>query len=819
LAARCAACGIAAQEISNKQPCLQQGGSCIPKSSKVIAMAKRKSRLPSPSSSADRPKVVVQFKREFKIPYDESAEAFVAKNAVGPWKQLADRFPGISLRPLFRTKPKNIQALVARARRSDPTYEPGHFLGYFEIVSTESIDLADLARTLRGWRSVQIAYVDIAGPDPVVDASDDVHAPNQGYLDPAPDGIDAEYAWGFAGGDGAGQRFIDLERGWTLDHEDLAAHGAALLHGTLRDESRSHGTSVLGEICAVDNALGCVGIVPNVAGVNVVSFHGSTRVDAIMAALENLTFGEVLLLEAQVTVDGADLLGPIEAFDAEFDAIRLATALGITVVEAGGNGTNNGFAPPLAMDTFVDPAGRQIFNPGSADFRDSGAIIVTAASAIAPHTRRAFAPHGQRIDCYAWGTGIETCASDDAGATDLYTAGFGGTSGASPIITGAALAVQGLAEVALGYRFSPLQMRAILSDPANGTAASAAEATAIGVMPNLRAIIDGDILNLTPDLYLRDFVGDTGEPHSGAISASPDIILLPSEVADPQASFGAGSGTENSSTLGFTAEAAHNNFIYVRVLNRGGADATNVEATVFWSPVATLVTPDLWTLVGSANLPNVPTGEILTVSPAIMWPAAQIPAPGHYCFVGLIGHPEDPAPSPGDLLDWDNFRRFIRENNNVTWRNFNVEDSDPAPDPTAPKNFFALPFLAPGAFDRARPFQLEICSRLPRGAKVYLEVPAAFARQLRLTAEQVELDQRRKAVRIPMPVPGCRRLPAVNFPAKSRSPMRLLVHIPKELRKHTFEISVKQLFEKQEVGRVTWRLAPKPQKPKPKKKG
>src|SRR3712207_7844919 len=30
------------------------------------------------------------------------------------------------------------------------------------------------------------------------------------------------------------------------------------------------------------------------------------------------------------------LLGPIEVYDAEFDAIRLATALGIIVVEAGG---------------------------------------------------------------------------------------------------------------------------------------------------------------------------------------------------------------------------------------------------------------------------------------------------------------------------------------------------------------------------------------------------------------------------------------------------------------------------------------------------
>lgn len=769
----------------------------------------------SSDSTAEKPKVVVQFKAEFKIPSQKGAESFIAKNGIGPWKQLAERFPGISLRPLFRnTKGETIKALIEKASRNDPTYQPGNFSGYFEVESQSAFDLKELEKELRTWHAVQVVYLDISGPDPVVNPNDDPNYPSQGYLDPSPDGIDAEFAWGVVGGDGAGQRLIDLEQGWTLNHEDLNGHGAALLHGVLLDNSRNHGTAVLGEICAIDNTLGCVGIVPHVASVNVVSFNGSTRVDAIMAALEHLTFGDVLLLEAQVYVDGALLLGPIETYDAEFDAIRLATALGVIVVEAGGNGTDNGKAPPLAMDTFVDSMGRQIFNPGSGDFRDSGAIIVTAASSAAPHTRLAYGPHGQRIDCYAWGQNIETCKSDAMGATMLYRGDFGGTSGASPIITGAALSVQGMVEAERGYRFGPLQMRAILSDPATGTAPSAAEATAIGVMPNLRAIIEGDILNLAPDLYLRDFVGDAGEPHMGAISASPDIILLPGPVADPQGSFGAGSGTENSDTLGFTVEAGQDNTIYVRVLNQGGSPATNAVATVFWSPPATLVTPDLWTLVGTAVLPNVPTGEVLTVSPAITWPKAQIPPPGHYCLVGMIGHPQDPAPSPGDLLDWDNYFRFIRENNNVTWRNFNVEDNVPAPDPDTPKNFVAMPFLAPGAFDKARGFQIEVVARLPKEAKAFLEVPVEFARRLCLLQGQLAPVEKGKAVRIPLPAAGRQRFPEVTFPAKSRTKMRLLVNIPEALRKHAFQIAVRQLFEKEEVGRITWRLAPKVRKKK-----
>ena len=186
-------------------------------------------------------------------------------------------------------------------------------------------------------------------------------------------------------------------------------------------------------------------------------------------------------------------------------------------------------------------------------------------------------------------------------------------------------------------------------------------------MPNLRAIIDGMVLNLSPDIYLRDFVGDNGDPHLGAISSSPDIILRPMAVPDPQAAFGAGSGTENDVTLGYEAESGQDNFVYVRVRNRGGTAASSVAATVYWAPPSTLLTPDLWTLLGTAMLPTVPTGDLLTVSDTIVWPAAAIPAPGHYCFVSILNTPRDPGPTPADLMDWNNFTTFIRSNNNVTW--------------------------------------------------------------------------------------------------------------------------------------------------------
>ncbi len=774
-------------------------------------MTEQRKTTDKDDTPVERPRVVVRFREDLRLSNSATLKDRIEELEIGSWKDLLQQFPGLELTPVFNSlKRDDLQALTLRAREMDPVYKPASFDAFYYIDAPPETDLLALVKTLSRWKGVQRAYIDQAGPDPVVDPSDDPRSVNQGYLDPAPVGIDAEYAWTFAGGDGAGQRFIDLEQGWTLDHEDIVGHGASLLHGTLSNSSRFHGTAVLGEICATDNTIGCVGIVPNIGSVDVVSYFGSSRPNAILAAIANLNFGDVLLLEAQVWLNGTTLLGPIEAYDAEYEAIRLATALGIIVVEAGGNGTDNGSTPPLDMDTYTTEDGLAILNrdPDNPDFRDSGAIIVSAATAAAPHTRLAYGPHGRRIDCYAWGQGINTLSSNAAGATNIYDPSFGGTSGASPIITGAALAVQGHAEAQLGFRFSPRQMRAILSDPVTGTPPAAAEATQIGVMPDLRSIFD-TVFNSAPDVYIRDFVGDAGEPHAGAISASPDIILRPTESANPQGEFGAGSGNENNAALGSEAEIGQDNFIYVRVLNQGGSAAANVEATVFWSPVASLVTPDLWTLVGTTIIPNVPSGEQLTVSNAIVWPEAEIPGPGHYCFVGLVGNALDPAPGPADFLDFDNFRRFIRENNNVTWRNFNVDDSDPdVEDPTVPKGFKALKFLAPGAPDKARHMALEVIGRLPKGARALLEVPLDFY-ELFNEGHQLgkdAIDRERGVALIAVGPSGSMRFDNILFPARSRAALRLLVQIPEEHRRETYQIAVRQIFAGEEVGRVTWRL-------------
>lgn len=750
-----------------------------------------------------RPRVVVKFADWVVVPYVDGAEKSIGERyGLGPWAQIVKEHGALRLTRLYTSLPaERIQKLVEDAVQRDDTYKRPNLLTWFTIDCPEGLTAEELAKRLQAWDIVEKAFPDAPAADPVVTPADDVRFPNQGYLDPAPDGIDAQFAWTQAGGDGAGQRVIDLEQGWTLGHEDLNAHGATLLFGTLVNGSRPHGTAVLGEICAVDNTVGCVGIAPNIAGVNVVSHSGSTAnvPDAILAAADALEFGNVLLLEVQ-TVAPDPFGAPVEIRDDVFEAIRLASALGIIVVEAGGNGSNN-------LDTITNGAGLQVLNPASANFRDSGAIIVGAASSTVPHTRMNFSSFGARVNCYAWGENVDTCSSTSAGSTTAYTGVFNGTSSASPIITGAALAVQGALQAAAGFRLGPIEMRALLSNPATGTVSANPAVDRIGVMPDLGAILPTVIGPSRADVYVRDFVGDVGDSHAGSISASPDVILRPEPVPDPQLAYGEGSMTENSSTLGYEAEAGQDNSIYLRVRNRGSAAAGPTVATVFWSEVAALVTPDMWTLVGSATLPSVPAANVLTVTDEIVWPAAAIPAEGHYCFVATLDTAGDPAPLLADLMNFDNFRSFIRNNNNVTWRNFNVVNHTPDPaDPSA-----AFQFLIAGAPDRRALMALEVMAKLPANARLWLEAPIALLQNLKVRGSIVLVKGHKELGRIACMTNGVQRIGEMRFPAKFRARPRIIVELPKDARRHSgFQVSARQVFIEgglnEEVGRVTWHL-------------
>ena len=660
----------------------------------------------------------------------------------------------------------------------------------------------EIVKYLNALDEVDLAYLELSASDPTVHPKDDPYNIHQDYLDAAPVGIDARWAWTQQHGEGAGIGLTDLEQGWFPKHEDFLGKSPQLIYGDNRDGvgtyKGNHGTAVLGQLIADDNQIGVVGIAPSAHPIKMVShYDAKTRTalhvaDALVASISEMNSGDILLLEVQRSYL------PTEVDDADFDAIRLAVAHGMVVVEAAGNGGKD-------LDKYTNSRQENTLNRGNADFRDSGAIMVGASRSAIPHNRIWFSNFGTRIDCYGWGENIVTCGYGDldpgVGDESTYTDSFGGTSGASPMVAGAAIIVQGMYEANTGTRISPLQMRALLANPMMGTRQGRGARGAIGVMPNLRAIIERG-LGVVPDIYLRDNVGDSGiVPYAGKVNASPDLILRKSLVTDGQLSFGEGSGNENNNSLGNEAEAGQDNYIYVRMKNRGGADASKVRATVYWSEVSTLVTPDMWTLIGTTKPLDVPRGDTLHVADPLVWRSSDIPDKGHYCFVGVLDHSNDPAPSLPSPTDWDGFRNMVRNNNNVTWRNFNVVYFDKGDQ----EEVLELPFTIAGAPDISRKFDVEIIQQVPSATAVILEVPRGHVRHF-VQDRNFEVSLKGEWARIWLPTTPSVSVPNICLKVKARIAARFIV---KDVGKHLKQgnkIGIRQLFEQQEVGQVTWQF-------------
>jgi hypothetical protein len=160
------------------------------------------------------------------------------------------------------------------------------------------------------------------------------------------------------------------------------------------------------------------------------------------------------------------------------------------------------------------------------------------------------------------------------------------------------------------------------------------------------------------DLYLRDNLQDHGrEPLiNGGISCSPDIITFRDKLIDPDATLGT-PAAQNSDTLSEVVEIGQDNYIYLRVQNCG-SQPTSGTARVFWALPSVLPTPNSWhEITDPANpepIPSVNPGEMRIVGP-ITWKKGDIPAKGHYCFIGLINSGDDPAPDKSTIHTVDDY--------------------------------------------------------------------------------------------------------------------------------------------------------------------
>ncbi len=395
----------------------------------------------------------------------------------------------LEIRPTINHDRATLRAWKAAGEAQSGAVGPDLSLWFDVRVAGGRAALARLVNDLNASPAVEIAHPEAAPElakigDPAAHGSgailDGVRTPDftgqQGYLYNPPVGLNAPAAWAVAGGHGDAMKFIDVELCWTEDHEDFNFGNLFYIGGAGQDAAyETHGTAVLGEILGQNNGFGVNGFAPavNYGVVAVTVAEWPTVPQYFQEAIDHLDRGDVWLIELQMYPPGHDAT-PMEWLQVNYDVIWTGVwARGIVCMEAGANGSQN-----------LDAAGwGGIFDR---TLRDSGAIMVAAGTPTGL-TAEWFTNYGSRMDVHAWGSSIVTTGYGDLynGGTlqTKYTAGFSGTSGASPMATGSALCLQGIAKANLGAPLDPVRLRTIMHDtgtPHQGT-------KYIGPRPNLSA--------------------------------------------------------------------------------------------------------------------------------------------------------------------------------------------------------------------------------------------------------------------------------------------------------------------------------------------
>ncbi|MEE9297281.1 MAG: S8 family serine peptidase [Phycisphaerae bacterium] len=430
------------------------------------------------------------------------AEAVLAGVAQGRWER-AHSLPEARLDQLRRTAQDNLGKTVADLNLQ------------YNLRLPAGADPAAAIDTFNALNNVEIALpVPIPVPPPIPPD----YEPNQGHLDPATGGIDAECMWLVPGGTGIGIKVADLEYSWNLNHDEVSS--ATLLGATPNDpfSNDDHGTAVLGEVGALRNGWGVTGAAYDstmyVVATNTGPDAGVWDVGAaVTTALGTLVAGDVIIIEQQFGgpnyPGGATQFGliPVEWWLPWYNAIVTAVGNGVIVVEAAGNGSQD-------LDAAVYSTG----NGGHWPFlpaNDSGAIIVGAGAPPGhldgDRSRLGFSNWGSTVDLQGRGGQVYTTGYGDAysaeGKNRFFTSLFSGTSSASPIVASACITLQAAYKANTGIVLTPAQAKSHLQATGSGQLDGTNPASQnIGPRPNAAAALtvalpsaDADG-NMTPDV-------------------------------------------------------------------------------------------------------------------------------------------------------------------------------------------------------------------------------------------------------------------------------------------------------------------------------
>ncbi|MFK7743367.1 MAG: S8 family serine peptidase [Planctomycetota bacterium] len=332
---------------------------------------------------------------------------------------------------------------------------------------------------------------------------------------PSPTGHGVRRAAGVLGGRGRGVGLMMIEDSWLWDHEDLCQVVQSNVLGTVPpvvQQFANHGIAGAGIAFGDRNRYGITGVADEVDAkfVWIDPVNGSF-VNSVAISMQNGQQGDVFLCVVMILIPslGPGAFLPFEFLQANYDAVRTATANGFHMVVPAGNG-NRSLDDPALLGRF------------DRNFRDSGAIVVAASDAGALQ-KAPFSNWGSRIDAHSWGNQVITCGYGglffpNSDPLQAYTDAGTGTSTATPHIAGVVSSLLGATRRQTGQQLDNAAVLNLLHTIGPTTA------DVIGRRPDLDAMlrqtgaIDGLMVS-EPDVDLGDTITVTMNGPPGGLAA------------------------------------------------------------------------------------------------------------------------------------------------------------------------------------------------------------------------------------------------------------------------------------------------------------
>jgi len=296
-------------------------------------------------------------------------------------------------------------------------------------------------------------------------------------------------------------------------------------------------------------------------------------------------------------------------------------------------------------------------------------------------------------------------------------------------------------------------------------------------------------VGIGPDIYIRDSLNDTGIiPSAGTLYMSPDIIIRNELLANP----GVDLQDMNDAGLSQDVEAGQDNYVYLRLQNRGSVSG-NTLVRVYWSEPSSFSSPANWHLIGSLQVNSIEPDTVHIAGP-ITWAAAELPPLGHFCLVAELDDPLDPAPDKTLITTGEMYNKFISRSNNFAWKNINVIDMIPG---GAIQQSFSVQGPPAGGHGDLL-FDLQ---ELPGGAEVRIRILKRLCENVEMQGLRFEKASTR--YNYYMLTPGqWNYLKHILFKSNEISEVQIYVNMPEEI-SGTYKFQCCQQFGSEITSRIT----------------